>query len=138
MNSRTSEVQPFWLPAAIIAGGLAVLLLAPIGLFIAGRWVPAGIQFATLVAPQYVFPVEWLRQPDLAAGMEPGQTFRYRVGVTPVLFVWAAVVLTFGWFVRGLRMWQICGMAVLTIAVMTLALRLGLQLLGFRPNLTFP
>ena len=138
MQTGVSEVQPFWVPAALFAGCIAVAFLAPLALFLAGRWLPDVFLWAALGAHPYVFPIEARRMPDVPAGMQPGPTFRYELGVTPVILVWAVVTLLFGWLVRGLKIWETVGLAALTIAIVTVVMHVALHAMGYRPNPTFP
>jgi hypothetical protein len=85
-----------------------------------------------------VFPVEARRLPDLPSGIQPGPGFRYELGVLPVAIVWTVVALLFGWLARGFKTPAILGLAVLTIVVVSVAMQVVLQALGFRPNATFP
>jgi hypothetical protein len=138
METSVSEVQPFWIPPALFVGCLAVIFITPLALFLAGRWLPDVFLWAALGVHPYVFPFEARRMPDLPAGMHPGPNFRYELGTTPVVLVWAVVTFLFGWLARGFKAWQTVGLAVLTIAVVTVVMHVALQLLGFRPNPTYP
>jgi hypothetical protein len=134
----SSRVQPFGVPAALFVGCLLAAFVAPLGLFLAGRWLPDVFLFVALGAHACLFPVDAHRMPDLPAGMEPGPNFRYELGATPVILLWASVAILFGWLARGYKIGQTLALAVLTIAVATAVMQVGLQLLGFRPNPTFP
>src|SRR5215210_6594961 len=87
----TATSAPWWTPAAVIVGCLAIIGLVPLGVLLAGRILPEAVQYPLWVWPQYVFPTNSLRVPDLAAGMQPGSGFRHRFGEGPVLLVWLIV-----------------------------------------------
>ena len=138
MKASVSPPQPFWLPAALFAGCLGMALVAPLILLLLKWEVPLG---AALLASLYMFPMEARRVPDLPSGIQPGPNFRYELGTLPVILTWVSALLLFGWlagrFGRGLRLWQLAGLVVLAIGLVTLAMQVVLQQLGFQPSMTF-
>jgi hypothetical protein len=121
----------------VIVGCLLVIGLAPLTALLAGGILPDAVEALMWVVPQYVFPGNSLRLPDLPAGIEPAPGFRYWLGGGPVLLVWLMTVLGFGWFARGLKMWQICVAAVIVIAIITFLGHLVMRQFGFQLKLEF-
>jgi len=137
MHTTATSAQPWWTPAAVIIGCLAIIGLVPLGVLLTSRILPEVVQYPLWVWPQYVFPANSLRVPDLAAGMQPGSGFRYRLGDGPVLLVWLIVVLVFGFFARGLRPWQVPLAALCVIVVVTVLMHVLMQHFGFHLELEF-
>jgi hypothetical protein len=68
---RVPDGRPIWLPAALLAGCLLVVFLAPLATLLVGRLLPDEVVWAAFVSHVYLFPVEARRMPDLPAGIKP-------------------------------------------------------------------
>ncbi len=137
MNSTHSSVQPWWIPTTVIIGCLVVTQMVPLVALLSARILPDGVQYPLWVGPQYVFPANSLRLPNLPAGIQPGPGFRYRLGEGPVLLVWLLVVLAFGLLARGLKPWQILIGALAVIVVTTMLMHVVMHHFGFHLELEF-
>jgi hypothetical protein len=137
MNSTASSAQPWWTPTAVIVGCLVLTQLVQLGVLLAARVLPDFLQYPLWVGPQYVFPANSLRVPNLPPGMQPDLGFRYRLGEGPVLLAWLSVALAFGWLARGLRPWQTLMGALVVIAVVTILMHVAMHHFGFYLELEF-
>jgi hypothetical protein len=137
MNSTASSAQPWWIPTAVIIGCLVVTQAVPLVVLLTARVLPDVVQYPLWVGPQYVFPANSLRLPNLPAGMQPGPGIRYRLGEGPVLLVWLVAVLAFGLLARGLKPWQTLIGALAVILVMTVLMHVVIHHFGFHLELEF-